>query len=119
MESSCTGVIIGYALFLSDAPSPPRSLNATDVTPTSVTLNWTVPLSNGGSPIIGYTVEMKDKFSTRWAQVSEHMVTQLTMNVPNLKEKNEYQFRVIAVNKAGPGEPSPSVSLTAKYAFGE
>ena len=102
---------------LTDAPSAPRSLNATDLTPTSVTLNWSAPLSNGGSPIVGYMVETKDKFSTRWTNVSEHMVTKLTMSVPNLKEKNEYQFRVVAHNKAGPGQPSEPINVTAKYPF--
>lgn len=94
-------------------------MKATDLTPISVTLNWSAPLSNGGSPIVGYTVEMKDKFSTRWTNITEHMVTTLTLNVPNLKEKNDYQFRVIAHNKAGPGQPSEPISVTAKFPFSE
>lgn len=38
--------------------------------------------------------------------------------VPDLKEGNVYQFRVRAVNKAGPGEPGePTQPHTAKARF--
>ena len=38
--------------------------------------------------------------------------------VPDLKEGNVYQFRVKAVNKAGPGEPGePTQPHTAKARF--
>ena len=61
---------------------------------------------------------MKDRYSTRWTKAKD-MVTEETFQLTNLKENNEYQFRVIAENKAGPGEPSPAVNVTAKFEFGE
>lgn len=39
--------------------------------------------------------------------------------VPGLKENNQYEFRVRAVNKAGPGEPSDVTKpIIAKSRFG-
>lgn len=46
--------------------------------------------------------------------------TQFKVAVQNLIENKEYQFRVVAVNKAGPGTPSePSRPQVAKPRYGK
>ena len=107
-----------YTFYFSDVPGAPGLPTASDITPTSAKLSWTPPFSDGGSPITSYVVEMKDRFSPRWSVVQDSII-QEKFQLTNLKENNEYQFRVIAVNNAGLGEPSPAVNITAKYAFGE
>ena len=55
-----------------------------------------------------------------WEKAAEIPGDQTRGTAPNLTEGEEYQFRVIAVNQAGPGEPSePSGSVIAKPRFGE
>ena len=107
-----------FCLF-TDVPDAPGKPAPSDLSPTSVTLTWTPPSSDGGSPITGYTVEMKDKFSTRWTKATRELISETTVVLPDLKEKEEYQFRVIAENKAGQSKPSPELQVTAKYPFGE
>lgn len=85
-----------------------------------MTVTWTPPKSDGGSPIIGYTVERKDTESTRWSKVNRELVTETTLIVTELIERTEYQFRIFAVNKAGPGPASePSDEYMAKPPYGK
>lgn len=81
-------------------------------------LVWKEPISDGGSPITSYIIEKKDKYSTMWEKAAETQTPECKGTVTGLVEGNEYQFRVIAVNKAGPGVPSDaSKTFTAKPRF--
>ena len=85
-----------------------------------MTVTWTPPKSDGGSPITGYYVERKESTSTRWVKVNKQSVTETTLKVESLTEKSEYQFRVAAENKAGVGPASePSDMYLAKPPYGE
>ena len=58
--------------------------------------------------------------SRSWIRVNRTLVNETTMTVSDLVEKNDYEFRVIAENKVGPGEPSnPSIKFVAKAPFGK
>lgn len=92
---------------------------ARDTTPTSTVITWREPSFDGGSPITGYTVEMKEPYSTRWTPANKEPIEETTFLVKRLKENENYQFRVVAHNLAGPGKPSQSVNVTAKYPFGK
>ncbi|GLH11531.1 Titin, partial [Gryllus bimaculatus] len=89
-----------------DEPSKPGTPEIRDYDKDFVELQWTRPESDGGSPIIGYIIEKKDKFSPSWEKCADVEGDVTTGKVPDLIEGNQYQFRVRAVNKAGPGEPS-------------
>lgn len=81
-----------------------------------MTLKWKKPESDGGRPITHYLVEMKDKFSLDWTEVTKTPDGTPEIKVEGLKEKMVYQFRVKAVNKAGPGTPSkPTDAHTCKH----
>ena len=66
-----------------------------------MTLKWTAPDSDGGAPIEKYILQKKDRFKQDWEPAAEIAGDQTTGVIPNLKEKEELQFRVVAVNKAG------------------
>lgn len=99
-------------------PGKPGAPEPEDWTANHVELKWTEPPNDGGSPITGYIVEMKDKYSPLWEKALETAIPTPTAIVHGLIEGNEYQFRVIAINKAGQGVPSePGKTFVAKPRF--
>ena len=102
-----------------DPPGAPRSVKVTEAFKTSMTLTWEEPEEDGGSPVIGYTVERKLTSSSRWVKVNTELVSELTLNASDLVDDNVYVFRVYAENKVGQGPPSsPSEETTAKDPWG-
>lgn len=79
-----------------------------------VDLKWKPPVNDGGAPITGYIIEKKDK-KGKWHKAKEVPGDATSVTVDGLTEGEEYQFRIAAVNKAGPGEFSePSDRVIAK-----
>ncbi len=75
-------------------------------------LSWSEPESDGGSPITGYVVEKRDRFSTLWTPVTKREIPDTSFTVSGLSEGMEYEFRVVAQNKAGPGKYSEATRPT-------
>lgn len=93
--------------FVSDVPGAPGTPLPSNIKDTSMTLSWQVPSSDGGSPITHYILEMKSS-GVRWTPASEDKIKDTEHTVTKLTKGELYEFRAIAVNKAGPGKPSDS-----------
>ena len=90
------------------APGAPTSLSATAQTGgTSVELDWTAPSDNGGAAITDYETSSDD--GTTWVSTSS---TSTTHTVSSLDKGTEYTFQVRAINSAGNGTASASVTET-------
>ena len=100
-------------------PSAPRNPEAIDWSQTHFELAWKEPLSDGGAPSGGYASEKRDKYSGgMWERVAEISDNICRGKVMNLIENLEYQFRILAFNKAGFSEPSePTKPMVAKARF--
>ncbi|XP_067462231.1 obscurin isoform X34 [Thunnus thynnus] len=86
-------------------PDPPEDPEVLSKTEQSVTLSWFTPLHNGGSPILGYRVEMRLVDSALWLPSHSEPVCNTEFLVENLLPGSSYRFRVAAINRAGIGEP--------------
>ena len=94
-------------------PGRPDAPQVTEITKETATLSWEPPSKDGGSPITGYIIEMKTNSDIKFKKVAED-VTETSFTVKGLKEGTSYEFRILAVNKAGASQPSKP-SSPAKY----
>ena len=92
-------------------PSAPLNLIATPFSATRIDLTWDIPTDNGGSPILGYTLEINS--GSGWAPAFNGAripiasgATNGSASVPGLNSATPYTFRLTAVNGIGSGPVS-------------
>lgn len=116
----CLGLTITTIVFAStrasyDVPGKPGAPLYTDYWKTGCNLSWTAPKSDGGSPITGYLIEVKEGWGFLLGKKVIVPGNQLRCTIEDMEEGTEAEFRVIASNKAGFGEPSdPSPRIIFK-----
>ena len=88
-------------------PGAPTDLSASAAGETQINLSWTAPTDDGGSPIIGYKIEVSPDGAADW--------TELVANTGNANTTYEHMgltagttrhYRVSAINSDGAGDPS-------------
>lgn len=101
-----------------DEPDKPGRPEPTNWDRDFVDLKWTAPENDGGAPIEKYVVQMRDKSGRQWVDALTVPGNQTSGKVTDIQPNHEYEFRVVAKNKAGPSEPSDvSKSVIAKPRF--
>ena len=104
-----------------DAPTLTSPVPASDITDTTVTLNWDKPGFNGGSAIIRYELWTWNRVSKKWEAVNDAIAdTSTSITVSNLTPEATYAYRLRAVNRAptngGLGDWSTMVFVTTEAA---
>ena len=98
-------------------PLPPSAPEVVDWSERHMDLEWKEPIDDGGSPITGYIIEKKSRYND-WEEAGRVEGNRCKGTVSGLTEGEEYQFRIIALNKAGPSEPGqPSRPKEARARF--
>ncbi|XP_070686293.1 titin-like [Pempheris klunzingeri] len=93
-------------------PTAPGTPLASTVTKYSMVIEWEPPAKDGGSPIIGYHLERKEKNSILWTKLNKLVIPDARFKTSGLEEGIEYEFRVFAENIAG---LSPSSKISECY----
>jgi hypothetical protein len=108
--NTCTNRIIVFHMFIVDVPGIPREPQVESISDESVKLSWRPPDDDGGSYITNYIIEKLDPDTGKWTKAGTSRFAHGT--VENLQPKKQYQFRVLAENVFGAGEPSaPSKTI--------
>ena len=106
-------VAIKGTINTSSVPGHPPSLVATADGLREIDLSWTTPASNGGSPIIGYRIEISPNGVFNWTTlVADTNSTSTTYSHTGLAPGTTRYYRVSAINANGTGEPSITAVAT-------
>ena len=109
-------------------PGQVQSLSARATGPTSITLTWQAPSSDGGARITGYSIRFRGPNDGTWIPIQSNTgPTQTTFKHTGLKPATAYRYQVAAINRVGAGQwsfetrtgtyadiPTAPVGLTAR-----
>ena len=87
-----------------DVPGAPRDAQVDSVSDDSVSLSWRPPEEDGGSYVTNYIIEKLEPDTGKWVKAATSRSPRCT--VENLLPNKQYQFRILAENIFGAGEPS-------------
>ncbi|XP_072037362.1 immunoglobulin-like and fibronectin type III domain-containing protein 1 [Amphiura filiformis] len=88
-----------------DAPDKPKVDDNQDIK--NISISWSPP-GDGGSAIIGYTIEIMK--GDGWVEIA-NKVTELSYTTDDLETDTKYQFRVYAENVIGCSNPSQPLEI--------
>ncbi|KAM4883139.1 contactin-3 isoform 1-T1 [Thomomys bottae] len=123
VQSGVDSVSSAAQLIVRGSPGPPENVKVDEITDTTAQLSWEEGTDNH-SPVVSYAVQARTPFSVGWQTVTT--VPEVidgnthTATVVELNPWVEYEFRVVASNKIGGGEPSlPSEKVRTEEAVPE
>ena len=80
---------------------------------------WKPSEDDGGTPIKEYLIEAKEVSRATWSKVTKVKRAITSCNAQDLKDKQEYVFRVFAENEVGRSEPLVSDNVLLKSPWGK
>ncbi|MCI4375167.1 hypothetical protein PGIGA_G00106180 [Pangasianodon gigas] len=115
IDTDVESLSVAAVLIVEGPPGPPDSVMVEEITDSTAQLSWS-PGRDNGSPITGYVIQARTPFTVGWQAVDTvpEVINgnTLTATVVDLNAWVEYEFRVLASNSVGMGEPSPPSAKT-------
>uniref|UniRef100_A0A8C4YKK2 Titin n=1 Tax=Gopherus evgoodei TaxID=1825980 RepID=A0A8C4YKK2_9SAUR len=87
-------------------PGPPGTPFVSARSKDSMVVQWHEPVNDGGSKIVGYHLERKERNSILWVKLNKTSIPDTKFKTTGLEEGLEYEFRVYAENIVGIGKAS-------------
>uniref|UniRef100_A0A4W4EAG7 Contactin 3b n=1 Tax=Electrophorus electricus TaxID=8005 RepID=A0A4W4EAG7_ELEEL len=120
IDTDVESLSVDAVVIVKGPPGPPDTVLVEEITDSTAQLTWS-PGRDNGSPITGYIIQARTPFTVGWqaADTVPEVINgnTLTATVVDLNAWVEYEFRVVASNSVGMGEPSPpSASTTTEDA---
>uniref|UniRef100_A0A674F349 Titin n=1 Tax=Salmo trutta TaxID=8032 RepID=A0A674F349_SALTR len=97
------GITAQYNFKLPGPPSTPKVVHATKI---YMLVTWNEPVNDGGSTVLGYHLERKERTSIIWNKMNRGLIKDTEYKVTGIEEGMGYEYRVYAENIAGIGKCS-------------
>ncbi len=112
--TAAVGSVSGSAtVTVAAPPGQPRRLRARATGPTTITLAWDAPTSDGGERITGYTIRARGPSDGTWITIQSNTgSTATTFEHTGLRPASAYRYQVAAINSVGAGQWSFEASTT-------
>lgn len=94
--------VVGLAGIPSEPGKP--TVDCVDV---EATIQWAEPKTDGGSPIQGYHIYIREVESSYWKKLTKSLVTVRKYVCLNLVSGKTYEVQITATNDAGESKASP------------
>uniref|UniRef100_W5K543 Contactin 3a, tandem duplicate 1 n=1 Tax=Astyanax mexicanus TaxID=7994 RepID=W5K543_ASTMX len=108
VQTNVDSASVATDVIVRGAPGPPLDIQVDHITETTAFVSWS-PGPDNHSPISNYAVQARTPFSLGWQAVRTVPEilgrNQLAARVTDLSPWVEYEFRVLATNAIGTGEP--------------
>uniref|UniRef100_A0A8C3U5V6 Contactin-3 n=1 Tax=Catharus ustulatus TaxID=91951 RepID=A0A8C3U5V6_CATUS len=123
VKTEVDSVASAAELIVRGSPGPPGQVRVDEVTDTTAQISWQEGTDNH-SPVTTYSIQARTPFSVGWQRATTVPDVidgkTFTSTVVDLNPWVEYEFRVVASNKIGGGEPSlPSEKVRTEEAVPE
>ncbi|XP_050098043.1 titin-like isoform X1 [Anopheles aquasalis] len=90
-------------------PSPPTGpLEVRYLGPNINIVEWGIPESDGGAPLEGYNIAIRNAKKTMWMEVGRVTADCQSFNIKDLQESEDYLIRIMARNEVGISDPLES-----------
>ncbi|KAK9730490.1 Variant SH3 domain [Popillia japonica] len=90
-------------------PSPPTApLEIRTIGPNAVVIEWGAPESDGGAPLEGYNIAIRDTKKTMWMEIGRVSKGVQKFTIRDLQEDHDYLIRIFARNEIGLSDPLES-----------
>ncbi|KAK9882447.1 hypothetical protein WA026_021478 [Henosepilachna vigintioctopunctata] len=88
------------------APTAPLEIRT--IGPNAIVIEWGLPETDGGSPLLGYKIAIKDTKKTMWMEIGRVNKGVHKFTIRDLQEGHDYLIRIFARNEIGLSEPLES-----------
>lgn len=94
---------------ISAVPSPPTGpLEVRLIGSSTHVVEWGIPETDGGAPLQGYNIAIRDVKKTMWIEVGRCKEDVQKFNIRDLQDGHKYLIRIYAHNEVGLSDPLES-----------